>query len=571
MTGAQSHLTNKYRPQTFARVVGQKPVRRILSRAAGERRIAPAYMFSGTRGVGKTTVARILAKAINCDQGPAPEPCNECHYCRQITRGASPDVQEIDGASNTGVDHVRRLNEEVGYAPLECRYKVVIIDEAHMLSRSAFNALLKTLEEPPPHATFILATTEPHKFPATIVSRCQHHVFKRIAQSELETFLKWLLASEGVDYEEPAVSLLARKGGGSVRDCVSLLSQVLALGEDSLRAETVKEVLGVAGHESMLRLMEAFTARDCAGIVSLVRELLDSGLDLGFFLQELASVWRNLFLLKQTGEKGVELLEMPREEAADWLQWSGSLPLARIHASWQMTLEGQKRVLSSMDPALSLELLLMNIAYLPELVQVGEAGTVRAGKPDADGGASPPTPPPAAGAAGSGPGAGPGTGRSGRLGPAAGGQARADGTGAAVTGESAPSPGDDAPSPGEEEAPQGRGWEGFVRFVRERQNGVNLPNLHLVQGRKQPGKLELQCPRFLDERLKEQQKFLRLQEMAREYFGEPLDIEITCAERKNGCDGAGLKEKVLNDPVVRSCIDQFQAKVLEVRPRRNGE
>ncbi|HMB30536.1 MAG TPA: DNA polymerase III subunit gamma/tau, partial [Desulfohalobiaceae bacterium] len=214
---AHKRLANYYRPQNFSQVLGQEQIRKILSRAAGEGKVAPAYMFSGTRGVGKTTIARIFAKAINCHYGPAEEPCNTCRLCQQITKNSCLDVSEIDGASHTGVDHVRKLNEEVEYAPLECRYKVVIIDEAHMLSRSAFNALLKTLEEPPAHAVFILATTEPHKFPATIVSRCQHYAFKRLAQKDLESYMAFILDTENVVYESGAISLLARKGGGSVR------------------------------------------------------------------------------------------------------------------------------------------------------------------------------------------------------------------------------------------------------------------------------------------------------------------------------------------------------------------
>ena len=185
-------LTRKYRPQRFAEVAGQDAVKRILSRAAGEDRVAPAYLFSGTRGVGKTTLARIFAKALNCETAPTAEPCNVCAQCRQITSGISPDVIEIDAATHGGVDEARRLKEDVGYAPLQSRYKVFIIDEAHMLSKAAFNALLKTLEEPPGRVTFVLATTEPHKFPATIISRCQHFIFKRMTQAELKAARKRL-------------------------------------------------------------------------------------------------------------------------------------------------------------------------------------------------------------------------------------------------------------------------------------------------------------------------------------------------------------------------------------------
>jgi DNA polymerase-3 subunit gamma/tau len=284
---SQESLTARYRPQSFAAVAGQDAVKSILSRAASTGRVAPAYLFSGTRGVGKTTLARIFAKALNCQNGPAAEPCNQCPICRQITLGSAVDVVEIDGASNTGVDNVRRLKEDVGYAPLECRYKVIIIDEAHMLSKAAFNALLKTLEEPPGHVTFIMATTEPEKFPQTIISRCQHFVFKRLPQAELAAHLLRVLEAEGIAAEPSAVNLIARRGAGSVRDCMSLLGQVLALGSEDLRLRDVREVLGLAGQEVFVRLAECVQGRDLLGLNALLTEVLDQGVDLGFFLREL--------------------------------------------------------------------------------------------------------------------------------------------------------------------------------------------------------------------------------------------------------------------------------------------
>ena len=193
-------LAARYRPQSFADVTGQDMVKAILSRAAAEDRVAPAYLLSGTRGVGKTTIARIFAKALNCERAPTADPCNQCDSCRRIAQGGHVDVVEIDGASNRGIDDARRLREAIAYAPMEGRYKVFIIDEAHMLTRESFNALLKTLEEPPPRATFILATTEAHKFPATIVSRCQHFAFRAIPEAELAAHITRFLKMEGVPF-----------------------------------------------------------------------------------------------------------------------------------------------------------------------------------------------------------------------------------------------------------------------------------------------------------------------------------------------------------------------------------
>jgi DNA polymerase-3 subunit gamma/tau len=361
-------LTAKYRPQTFAEVAGQDAVKAILSRAALEDRAAPAYLFSGTRGVGKTTLARVFAKALNCRQGPAAEPCNRCDLCRAVIQGNAVDVAEIDGASNRGIDDVRRLRESVGYAPMDGRHKIFIIDEAHMLSREAFNALLKTLEEPPPRVVFILATTEPHKFPATVLSRCQHFVFKRLTEKAIRDHLVSVLEREGLGFDEAAARLLARRGDGSVRDAMSLLAQVLALGEGRLTEETVRAVLGLAGRDALCRMLAAVRDGDCLTLTRLARDLLDQGLDLGFFLRELTSLWRDLFILRQTGRDGLSAAESPEGEAQVLLELAGAFSLAHIHACWQMTLEGQRRVLTSQAPALALELLLLNLALLPRLL-----------------------------------------------------------------------------------------------------------------------------------------------------------------------------------------------------------
>lgn len=374
-------LTARYRPQTFAEVAGQNTIKAILSRAAAEDRVAPAYLFSGTRGVGKTTIARIFAKALNCEHAPTAEPCNACESCRKITQGMAVDVVEIDGASNRGIEDAKRLKENIGYAPLEGRYKVFIIDEAHMLTRDAFNALLKTLEEPPARVTFFLATTEPHKFPVTIISRCQHFVFNRLSQTELEQHLSIVLNRERIDFEPDAVALIARRASGSVRDSMSLLGQVLALGEHGLTTQDTRNVLGLAGQDVFFTLLDAILERDCLAVAKLVRVLLDRGADIGFFLRELTSLWRNLFILAQSGENGLSVIDLPESEALQLLQYANTLPLAHIHACWQMTLEGQRRVLTSIEPAQALELLLLNLAVLPRLVPVQNLNPAMAAQP----------------------------------------------------------------------------------------------------------------------------------------------------------------------------------------------
>ena len=387
-----SALTAKYRPQTFAEVAGQDTLKAILSRAALEGRVAPAYLFSGTRGVGKTTLARIFAKALNCRTAPTAEPCNACDICRAVTLGNAVDVVEMDGASNRGIDDVRRLREDVGYAPMDGKFKVFIIDEAHMLSREAFNALLKTLEEPPANVTFIMATTEPHKFPATIISRCQHFVFKRLPERNLEAHLAGVLAREKISFDERAIRLIARRGAGSVRDAMSLLGQVLALGGGTLTEEATRGVLGLAGQEVLAHLVTQLGRGETLPVIALLRELLDQGLDLGFFLRELGGLWRNMFILKQSGEAGLAAVDLPLEESRLLLDICAEFSLTHIHACWQMTLEGQRRVLTSLEPGLALELLLLNIAMLPQLISLDAvSGLVRRTTPQGARPASPTT------------------------------------------------------------------------------------------------------------------------------------------------------------------------------------
>lgn len=367
-------LATRYRPQTFADVAGQPMAATALSRAALEDRVAPAYLLSGTRGVGKTTIARIFAKALNCVHAPAGEPCNECAQCRHITAGNHVDVSEIDGASNTGVDDVRALRETIGFAPMEGRYKIFIIDEAHMLSKNAFNALLKTLEEPPGRTVFIFATTEAHRFPATIISRCQHFVFRHLPERAIFEHLVKILEREGKEYDESAVRLLARRAAGSVRDSLSLLDQALSLSGDRLEAATVRGALGIAGPELFANLFDAIAACDCARIVDLSSGLLASGVDMGFFTRELGAILRNLFLAAQTGGKILQSLPDVTGDEIEFIRSRASrFGAAHLHAAWQLTLESQRGIAQSPEPGAALEMLLLNLALLPRLLPVGAA------------------------------------------------------------------------------------------------------------------------------------------------------------------------------------------------------
>ncbi len=573
---SQNNLTARYRPQTFAQVAGQESVKRILSRAAAQGKAAPAYLFSGTRGVGKTTIARIFAKALNCQNGPAAEPCNQCSVCRQITLGAAVDVVEIDGASNTGVDNVRRLKEDVGYAPLECRYKVIIIDEAHMLSKAAFNALLKTLEEPPGHVTFIMATTEPEKFPQTIISRCQHYVFKRLPLAGLVTHLTNVLAAEGIEAEASAISLIARRGAGSVRDSMSLLSQVLALGSAAVTLTDVREVLGLAGQEVFVRLVECVHGRDLVGLHGLLEEILDQGLDLGFFLRELAGCWRNLFLLNQLGEAGRQVVDLPDQELAIWCEWAHKFSLAHVHAAWQMTLDNQRKVLTSMEPGLALELLLVNLACLPELLAVGARetrgqDTARPAAPQrpivparpAQAPSARPQQMPAAQVAPVRP--EPAPSRPASLQPAAQPQpaavAREEQARFATTAPPA------RPQQVHAAGPAGpKTWSGFIKFCAKNQDPTRpVPRLQDTNGSVDGSELRISCSSsMLCSRLIEKQTLLA--ELASQYFGLPLSIRVEAPAEQVRKTRTELREMAASDPMIQTLQNQFKARIVEVRP-----
>jgi len=306
----------KYRPGTFEEVIGQPHVVQTLVNAITTKRIAHAFLFSGTRGVGKTTVARILAKALNCEKGPTGTPCNTCPACIEITQGTSVDVIEIDGASNTGVDDVREIRENVKFTPFRGMYRIYIIDEVHMLSNSAFNALLKTLEEPPAHVVFIFATTEIHKIPATILSRCQHYNFRRIPRSEIIQRLRHVAAEEGIAVEDRSLTAIARASEGSMRDALSLLDQAVAFGGKTIRHADLETLLGAIPQEHVRAMIAAIIAQDSQAAVRIVAQLLDQGHDLRAYCSDLVEYVRNLLVAAVVpSPEGLHgLIELSKEE-----------------------------------------------------------------------------------------------------------------------------------------------------------------------------------------------------------------------------------------------------------------
>lgn len=294
-------LYRKWRPQGFDSLVGQEAVRTALTNALETGRIAHAYLFAGPRGTGKTSTAKILAKAVNCEHGPTPNPCNECQNCVRINDGTSMDVFEIDAASNRGIDEIRDLREKVAFAPVNGRYKVYIIDEVHMLTTEAFNALLKTLEEPPPHVIFILATTEPHKIPATIHSRCQRFDFKRVTDSDIVKRLREVADGSGIAADDDALQLIAVQADGGMRDALSLLDQCGVMAE-RVSAETVRSVLGIVGREALRELVKAVGEGNVPESLELLEALLAGGKDVKQIITELAEYLRAVLLYKASPE-----------------------------------------------------------------------------------------------------------------------------------------------------------------------------------------------------------------------------------------------------------------------------
>lgn len=542
---SRDSLTAKYRPQSFARVAGQDFIKKILSRACAQNRIASAYIFSGTRGVGKTTLARILAKGMNCLEGPGEEPCNRCQNCRQITAGTSMDVMEIDGASYTGVDNVRRLREEVFYSPLACRFKVVIIDEVHMLSKSAFNALLKTIEEPPAHCVFIMATTEPKKIPATIISRCQHFVFKSLSRADLETHLNWILEAEEIEYEPQAVNILAKRGDGSVRDSMSLLGQVLALGGEKLTETDVRQVLGLAGQEFFLELIQAVYNRDVPALERMMDDLLDQGLDLGFFLRELAQSWRNMFLIQQAGDKAFDLLDMDKEFESQWADLARKFPPGFVHAAWQMVLDSQYGILKSLEPGQALELLLLNLAYLPQLLPLSSMEDRGSGKENI-------------------PGAGRQDGEEKKKNEQSPGLEPVE---RQETGESAEK--NTAGDSGQQE--EKKDFSDFLDFCAQncRPEEIGLNALRKARAYwPNPQKLVISCGhRSQGSIFQENGRREKLLKLCREFFGNEVQLEIELPEEKAVPSKDELKKKALNDPGVRKVLDKFNARLIDVQVR----
>ncbi|MDA8165201.1 MAG: DNA polymerase III subunit gamma/tau [Desulfobacteraceae bacterium] len=587
-------LARKWRPQDFSEVVGQQPVVRTLRNALAKKRVAHAMLFSGVRGTGKTTLARIMAKALNCAEGPTESPCGRCDSCLEIGAGTAVDLHEIDGASNRGIQEIRELKENIRFFPSKGRYKIIIIDEVHMLTTEAFNALLKTLEEPPAHVYFMFATTELNKIPITILSRCQRYELKRVAFPELLAHFKKIAAAEGVAISEAALALIVREADGSVRDGLSLLDQIFSFGGGEISDADVMQVLGVVDRQLFEELARALLAGELPRALELLDSRYAAGLDLKRFAGDLLDYVRGL-LICRLNPKARELLDLPAEELAVMQGLAAGAGVETLYRIFQLLLQGVEEMHSSSQPRLALEMTFIKITRAGQVVPVAALlekidGLLRQTGLPAGGGemplpravlsdrqpayqSGPPAPPvqPA---------------RERPVAPEP------------VPVQSPPVSPAPAPPPRREEprrpvdqpvsnpvSTAGAGkdvcrhWEEFLGYVKERKQWM-AHALRLSSGqREEEGRLLLTFDDPAEcKMLEDQENLAFLAELAREFFRRELPVRLTVrggGDRGPGPEGEGgsvqeERRALANDPIVQMTAEVFGGQVGNIRTGPGG-
>ncbi|HEX7511020.1 MAG TPA: DNA polymerase III subunit gamma/tau, partial [Chitinivibrionales bacterium] len=363
-------FARKWRPLTFEDVVGQEHITETLKKAIEKNRVAHAYIFTGTRGVGKTTTARILARALNCEKGPTPAPCGQCDTCKSIMSGSSFDVIEIDGASNNSVDDIREIRDNINYSSMGGNYRIYVIDEVHMLSKSAFNALLKTLEEPPPKVIFIFATTEPQKIPATIQSRCQRYDFRRISTDHIVRQLARICQQENIPFDQQALTLVGRKADGSMRDALSLLDQVYSYSQETIGEKEVRSVLGLVDTEIYDGILEAVKAKNPEPALHAVQDILFRGFDLQEFVVGLEEYLRTLLFSSIPQVLENPRIDLSEETSQSWKTRAAGLSERMILRMIEIIRKSEQELKWSAFPRFSIEIALLKLVYLDNTVSV---------------------------------------------------------------------------------------------------------------------------------------------------------------------------------------------------------
>jgi DNA polymerase-3 subunit gamma/tau len=532
-------LARRLRPQRFEEVVGQDHVTRTLQAAIEAGRVAHAFLFAGPRGVGKTTTARLLAKALNCERGPTPEPCNACSNCREIADGNAFDVLEIDGASHTQVDKMRDLMETAAHRPLKSRFKIFIIDEVHMLSQHSFNALLKTLEEPPEHVKFIFATTDPHKVLPTVVSRCQRYDLRRIGLGELRAHLERTVKAEGMSLSDGAIALVAREAEGSLRDAQSLLEQVLTVAGSAADDATVREVLGAADRSLVVAVVDAILAGDPAACLRHLARLHAHGYDAQRFCRDLLEHFRNLAVLGATGDRSL-LAELPEVEVTALAAQAERRSAEDLQRFFKLLLDADEALSAparSVDPQLVLEMCVVRLATLPPLLPVDDI--LRRLEALGGGAGSAPATRPAP---------------------------------AAPTGASR-APGRAQPPPAR--ASEGGLWERFLARVREEKVALymTLASGKLLSAEGDALRIGIENEAMRRE-LSRRETLQRLATIAREVAGREVRVEVGPLPSEHAGDAPLAQarrraEETLADPMVQAAVDIFGAEVRGVRDRRS--
>jgi DNA polymerase-3 subunit gamma/tau len=552
-------LARKWRPESFSDVVGQKHVVLTLEAAIRNDRTAHAYLFAGPRGVGKTTIARLLAKALNCQEGPTAEPCGECASCTEIASGKSLDVIEIDGASNRKIEDARGIRETVQYAPLSGRMKIYIIDEAHMLTREAFNALLKTLEEPPPHVVFILATTEPGKIPETISSRCQRFDFHRISSVDMESRLLQIATAEGLEVGGGALAVVAARADGSMRDAVSLLDQLVSVGTGTVTVDDVARVLGIPDVELFFALTDAIAEHDTAATLAALSSALESGFDPRDLVDGLVEHLRNLLLVRATPEPerlvGRASDYAAHEGASSRLEEDDLVRLLRIG------IEAQAAVKWSTQAGLMVELALVRMAKLTSTVEL--TALVKALQEE-EGGSEPPSRGPLRKSAQTGQKRS--AARRGDVAPGKRDDSARGATAGGTTGGSVAAGGDGVPVA---DVDAGR-WPDVLARIRDSKPGLAASLADSSPGTAGRGKLEIEVPngsRFHKEQLRDRGNMRLMESAAGEVFGGRVRLSFTFAEaaaERGGAPRNGRPEgEGQDDPVVKRVVDMFGGQIVD--------